>query len=42
MNLGRIANGQFVQWYDFEGKAATRKFVLSNPTRYPVSFRVTI
>ena len=42
VSLGRIANGQIVYWYKSDGKALTRKFVMSNPSKYPISFRITI
>ena len=40
--LGRISNGQNTYWFDFQGKAEVRRFVVSSPTGFPVSFRVTI
>lgn len=42
VSLGRVANGQIVYWYDFSGNALQRRFLFSNPTDYPLSFRVTL
>jgi hypothetical protein len=40
--IDRINNGKNVYWFDFSGNAEVRRFVVSNPTDYPLSFRVTI
>ena len=42
VSLGRVANGQIVYWYDFRGDAVIRRFIISNPTDAPLSFRITI
>ena len=42
VSLGRVANGQIVYWYDFSGNAQQRRFLFSNPTDFPLSFRVTL
>jgi len=42
VKLGSIVNGQIMYWYGFDGKATARKFVISNPTKFPVSLRITI
>jgi hypothetical protein len=42
ISMGRVTNGQIVYWYDFAGNAPTRRFVLSNPMKFPASFRITV
>eukprot|EP00347_Sterkiella_histriomuscorum_P022345 403330806 len=42
VSLGNVKSGNTLNWYGFNGQAERRRFIVNNPTKYGVSFRINV